>query len=75
MTSTQKQPNAFHAPLRSKDTLEQTVGCRHTQPAICAKNSLPKVCAFVRPDGFCSAPPLSWKKQFFKLKTGGGKTP
>jgi hypothetical protein len=73
MISTNKNPNAFHAPLQPKDTAEQTVGCRHTQPAICAKNSIPKVCAFVRADGMCLAPPQSWKKQFVKLKAGNAK--
>jgi hypothetical protein len=73
MTNTTKNSNAFHAPLQQNDTAEQTVGCRHTQPAICAKNSIPKVCAFVRPDGMCLAPPQSWKKQFLKLKTGTAK--
>ena len=34
---------------------------------------MPKVCAFVRADGICLAPPMSWKKQFLKLKAGGGK--
>ena len=60
--------NHFHDPLNSKDTEQQTVGCRHTQPDICAKHSLPKVCAFVREDGMCLAPPMSWAKQYKKLK-------
>jgi len=73
MTPITKNPNAFHAPLKPKDTAEQTVGCRHTQPAICSKHSMPKVCAFVRPDGMCLAPPMSWKKQFLKLKAEDAK--
>ncbi len=73
MNPIQKNPSAFHAPLRPKDTPEQTVGCRHTQPNICAKNGLPKVCAFVRTDKMCMAPPATWKKQFLKLKSDGGK--
>ena len=63
-----RNDNAFHAPLKQKDTPDRTVGCRHTNPDICAKNRLPNVCAFVRPDGFCLSPPQSWKKQFVKLK-------
>ena len=59
---------AHHAPLHPLDTETQTVGCRHTQPDICAKNGLPKVCALVRPDKTCYAPPQSWPKQFQKLK-------
>lgn len=68
MANTQKNPSAFHEPLRPGDTPDQTVGCRHTQPAICAKHSIPKVCAFVRTDKICLSPPQSWKKQFAKLK-------
>ncbi len=63
-----KNNHAFHAPLTAKDTATQTVGCRHTNPDICAKNGLPKVCAFARADGMCLAPPLSWAKQFKVLK-------
>jgi len=63
-----RNDQAFHAPLDPKDTERQTAGCRHTNPTICAKNSLPKVCAFVRTDGMCLAPPQSWPKQFKALK-------
>ena len=55
---------AFHAPLKPQDTEQQTVGCRHTQPEICARNEMPRKCAFVNPDGMCYAPPKSWPKQF-----------
>ena len=65
----QKQQGVFHAPLKPKDTVTQTEGCRHTNPNICANNSLPKVCAFVRADGMCMKPPTSWAKQFHHLKT------
>ncbi len=65
----QKQQGIFHAPLKPKDTATQTDGCRHTNPNICANNSLPKVCAFVRGDGMCMKPPTSWAKQFKHLKT------
>lgn len=58
----------FHAPLKSEDSEKETVGCRHTNPDICAKHSLFDVCAFVREDGICKAPPKSWPKQFQKLK-------
>jgi len=60
--------NIFHEPLNSGDTAERTVGCRHTNSNICAKNGLPKICGLVRPDGFCLNPPMSWKKQYEKLK-------
>ena len=63
-----KNQAAYHAPLNPKDTEKQTVGCRHTQPFICAKNRMPKKCAFVNADGMCYAPPMSWPKQFKKLQ-------
>ena len=62
-----EQAKRFHQPLEPKDTDTQTVGCRHTNPDICAKHSMPSVCAFVRSDGMCLAPPKSWPKQFKKL--------
>lgn len=65
---TQVNAGASQEPLRPKDTVAQTVGCRHTQPAVCTKNSMPKVCAFVHQDGLCLSPPKSWPKLFVKLK-------
>lgn len=62
-----KQARRFHEPLHLLDTEARTVGCRHTNPDICAKHSLDTVCAFVRADGMCVAPPASWPKQFRKL--------
>jgi hypothetical protein len=64
---------AFHAPLHPLDTEKQTRGCRHTNPDACAKNRMPKVCAFVRADTLCLAPPQSWPRQFQKLKHGEAK--
>lgn len=63
-----KNEKAFHAPLNPLDTDEQTIGCRHTNPAICSKHYMPKVCAFSRADGICLAPPTSWRKQYLKLR-------
>lgn len=63
-----KNAGAFHAPLKPQDAEKQTEGCRYTNPDICAKNRMPKVCAFVRDDGICTSPPASWKKQYKKLK-------
>lgn len=60
--------SAFHAPLHPLDTVERTFGCRHTNSIICSRNSMPDVCAFVREDGICLAPPRSWPKQFVKLQ-------
>jgi len=62
-----KQALRFHAPLLPGDTDKQTVGCRHTNPDICSKNSMASVCAFAREDGMCLAPPATWAKQFVKL--------
>ena len=63
-----KNKNAFHAPLHEADSEKQTYGCRHTNPIICARHNLPTVCAFVRENNICLAPPLSWPKQYRKLK-------
>ena len=58
----------YHAPLHPLDTAKQTFGCRYTNPDFCAKNRLPKVCALVRADGICLAPPHLWPGQFRKLQ-------
>lgn len=57
----------IHAPLNAEDSEKQTLGCRHTNPKICGKNSMPGVCAFVQNDEMCQSPPKSWPKQFQKL--------
>jgi hypothetical protein len=62
--------NRFHVPLEPGDTETQTVGCRHTNAANCGKNSMEGVCAFARRDRMCLLPPMSWPKQFEKLRTG-----
>jgi len=67
MTQKFKQEGIFHAPLKPKDTAIQTDGRRHTNPSICGRNSLPTICAFVREDGMCLKPPLSWLKQFERI--------
>ena len=69
-----RNENVFHAPLQQLDTEKQTVGCRHTNSDICAKNGLPKVCALVHADKMCCAQPMSWPKQLQKLKPGKIKT-
>jgi len=55
-------------PLDKVETLEQTLGCRHSNPDICRNNMTPKKCAFVRDDNLCMMPPRSWKKLFSQLK-------
>ncbi|MBI5528554.1 MAG: hypothetical protein HY897_19660 [Deltaproteobacteria bacterium] len=66
-------PSRAHAPLQPGDQADRTVGCRQTQPGCCGRNSLPTVCAFVRSDGICLAPPTSWKRQYSVL-SGRAKT-
>jgi hypothetical protein len=68
-----KNADTFHAPLTSLDSETLTLGCRHTNSDICAKNALPKVCALVRADNLCLAPPMTWPKQFQKLKAANAK--
>jgi len=66
-TRAPKQAQRFHEPLLDGDTQQKTVGCRHTNPDICARHSIMSVCAFARTDGMCLAPPASWPKQHEKL--------
>jgi len=68
MAIIKKKPGIFHAALKPKDTITQTDGCRHSNPGICANNSMQNICAFVRNDGICLKPPASWPKQYKKLK-------
>lgn len=63
-----RQAGEFHAPLRPGDSSTATIGCRHTNPDICGKNSMPNICAFVRSDGRCHSPPASWPKQYETLR-------
>jgi len=66
-----RNEGVFHEPLRLEDSEQQTQGCRHTNPDICAKNRIPGKCAFVRSDKLCLSPPKSWPKQYRKLKSQG----
>lgn len=63
-----KNDKAFHAPVHLLDSETKTFGCRHANPDFCGKNRMPKICAFVRSDNLCFAPPQRWSKQFQKLK-------
>ncbi len=36
----------FNAPLNINDTINQTQGCRHTNPDICKYSYLNGICAF-----------------------------
>lgn len=57
-------------PLESGDSPIQTVGCRHSDPNICKNHSTRGKCAFVRDDGFCIIPPMSWKKIYISILEG-----
>lgn len=59
----------FNAPLREKDSENQTEGCRVNNPNICASNMIPGVCAFCTVDHICKKPSRAWKKQYNKLKS------
>lgn len=61
---------SFNSPLKEKDTLEQTVGCRHTNPDICGSAYIESVCAFSRSDRMCLRPSRAWKKQYKRLLEG-----
>ncbi len=65
--SNREQKDNFHEPLRAYDSVSQTLGCRHTNLDICAKNRMPKICAFIRDVNICPSPPASWPKQYKKL--------
>jgi len=56
-----------HAPLQPEDAADRTFGCRASNPEACGKHGMRSVCAFVRDDGMCLAPPRSWAKQYPKL--------
>lgn len=56
-------------PLTDADSIEKTLGCRHSMPDICKNHSTPDKCAFVRTDNICLLPPKSWPKIFEELKT------
>jgi predicted nucleic acid binding AN1-type Zn finger protein len=63
-----KKVSAFQAPLHPLENEKRTFGCRYSNPDFCAKNRLPQVCALVRSDKLCYAPPHLWPKQFKKLQ-------
>lgn len=72
MKSKARFTSRFHEPLKPKDTEKQTEGCRHSNPDICGRHSIPKVCAFVREDGMCLQPSSAWPKQYRLLLEAAG---
>ncbi|PCI26482.1 MAG: hypothetical protein COB67_10055 [SAR324 cluster bacterium] len=59
--------NDFKRPLQAGDSESATIGCRHSNPDMCAKHSMEGVCAFVSEENICQTPPGSWKKLYAKL--------
>lgn len=68
MSNREKQKKAFNAPLKDGENENVTIGCRHTNPDICASAYLENVCAFSRRDGKCMNPGKGWKKKYLELK-------
>lgn len=66
-TSAPGRQSRFHSELDLQDSELATWGCRHSDPKICGKQDKPGVCAFVRADGICIAPPSSWAKRYRAL--------
>ena len=73
MNIRQKQKKAFDAPLKEGENEYITIGCRHTNPNICASAYLENICAFVRKDGTCLNPGRGWKKKYVELLSKGDK--
>jgi transcriptional regulator with XRE-family HTH domain len=68
-TKTNSIATKFNASLSELDTETQTYGCRQNNPAICKKNGLAGVCAFIRADGVCKSPSTAWAKQYRLLSS------
>lgn len=62
-----RNTQTFDSPLQVGDMETQTIGCRHTNPEICGKNSIQGKCAFTSKDNICRTPPASWPNKFFWL--------
>ena len=58
----------FDAKLNSKDTENQTYGCRQRNSDICSSNGIENICAYASKDNICKKPSRAWKKQYYKLK-------
>jgi hypothetical protein len=59
---------AFRAPLHALDTAKQTYGCRNPNPDACPTRDKSGICSRMRADHICWSPPVTWRKQFKKLK-------
>ena len=54
--------------LNAEDTIDQTFGCRHSNPDICGNCYVENICAFTSDDCICKRPPVSWKKRILLEK-------
>jgi hypothetical protein len=54
-------------PVQPGETESKTIGCRHGNRLNWGRNGIPNVCALVRGDGICLAPPSSWTSYYRKL--------
>ncbi len=63
----------FDAPLNKLDNINQTYGCRQSNPNICKNCCIENICAFVSNDHICKKPSTKWKSQYEQLLIKGGK--
>jgi hypothetical protein len=63
----------FDPPVQPGETDAQTIGCKHSNKLNCGRNGMPKVCALVREDGMCLAPPSSWVR-YYRATVSAGAT-
>lgn len=60
--------NQHKRPLHPDDCISSSKGCRHSNPDICKNAMTEHLCAFVRSDEICKAPPRSWPKLLEELR-------
>lgn len=60
--------------LHEKDNIDQTFGCRHSNPDICNNNGVIGKCAFESEDCICKVPPKSWKRKYLELLKKNGSS-
>jgi hypothetical protein len=56
------------APVQPGESESRTLGCRHRNACHCKDNRAPKVCALVRSDHVCLAPPATWRIHYRRLR-------
>ncbi len=58
----------MRSPLNDMDNINQTYGCRHSNPDICRYCYLDGICAFCNEDKMCRHPSAMWEKIYKELK-------